>query len=226
VFSDPPLNIWWLAKKGRQCPAAGGATAARQPGSRKPADGSYTRRLPRTISSLERQWARRPACISCEVTVTEITGSESFVHLDFATRAGSCCRACMNSSPDDARRCARSRHMLVFDEQRPLVAAPKLAAEERNMARIDLVISRSPTAATRTRMRFRAEAESITWRAGRRLCAARPSGCGKTTLLNIISGHRDASRGQILFDGKDVTRCRRRSATSRRCSSSRSSTTP
>ncbi|WP_353641656.1 ABC transporter ATP-binding protein [Mesorhizobium sp. WSM2239] len=33
-----------------------------------------------------------------------------------------------------------------------------------------------------------------------------PSGCGKTTLLNIISGLLHASHGELLFDGKDVTR--------------------
>lgn len=32
-----------------------------------------------------------------------------------------------------------------------------------------------------------------------------PSGCGKTTLLNIISGLLVPSKGNILFDGKDVT---------------------
>lgn len=33
-----------------------------------------------------------------------------------------------------------------------------------------------------------------------------PSGCGKTTLLNIISGLLYPSHGQLLFDGRDVTR--------------------
>ncbi|TIW52903.1 MAG: ABC transporter ATP-binding protein, partial [Mesorhizobium sp.] len=33
-----------------------------------------------------------------------------------------------------------------------------------------------------------------------------PSGCGKTTLLNIISGLLHPSHGQLLFNGKDVTR--------------------
>jgi glycerol transport system ATP-binding protein len=45
----------------------------------------------------------------------------------------------------------------------------------------------------------------MTWRQGRRLCAARPSGCGKTTLLNVISGIITPSRRKILFDGKDIT---------------------
>ena len=33
-----------------------------------------------------------------------------------------------------------------------------------------------------------------------------PSGCGKTTLLNLILGLTEADRGQILFDGRDITR--------------------
>src|SRR6478735_6108403 len=33
-----------------------------------------------------------------------------------------------------------------------------------------------------------------------------PSGCGKTTLLNIISGLLAPSHGQLLFNGRDVTR--------------------
>ena len=32
------------------------------------------------------------------------------------------------------------------------------------------------------------------------------SGCGKTTLLNLILGLTEADRGQILFDGRDITR--------------------
>lgn len=32
-----------------------------------------------------------------------------------------------------------------------------------------------------------------------------PSGCGKTTLLNLVLGLTPADQGQILFDGKDIT---------------------
>ena len=44
------------------------------------------------------------------------------------------------------------------------------------------------------------------WADGGAYALLGPSGCGKTTLLNIISGLVTPSEGQILFDGKDVTR--------------------
>ena len=48
----------------------------------------------------------------------------------------------------------------------------------------------------------------MTWRQGGAYALLGPSGCGKTTLLNIISGIVPPSRGTVLFDGTDVTRCR------------------
>lgn len=44
------------------------------------------------------------------------------------------------------------------------------------------------------------------WNDGGAYALLGPSGCGKTTLLNIISGLLQPSEGQILFDGRDVTR--------------------
>src|SRR5688572_17040162 len=33
-----------------------------------------------------------------------------------------------------------------------------------------------------------------------------PSGCGKTTALRVLAGLEDADAGQVLVDGRDVTR--------------------
>ncbi|MFL6623899.1 MAG: ABC transporter ATP-binding protein [Sulfurifustaceae bacterium] len=44
------------------------------------------------------------------------------------------------------------------------------------------------------------------WQDGGAYALLGPSGCGKTTLLNIISGLLEPSEGQVLFDGRDVTR--------------------
>ncbi|MGW6707234.1 ABC transporter ATP-binding protein [Streptomyces sp. NPDC054956] len=46
----------------------------------------------------------------------------------------------------------------------------------------------------------------ITVRAGARHAVIGPNGAGKSTLFGLISGTRPATAGQILFDGKDVTR--------------------
>lgn len=44
------------------------------------------------------------------------------------------------------------------------------------------------------------------WEDGKAYALLGPSGCGKSTLLNIISGLLTPSEGQVLFDGKDVSR--------------------
>ncbi len=46
----------------------------------------------------------------------------------------------------------------------------------------------------------------LDWQDGGAYALLGPSGCGKTTLLNIISGLVIPSHGQVLFDGRDVTR--------------------
>lgn len=47
---------------------------------------------------------------------------------------------------------------------------------------------------------------NLTWEDGKTYALLGPSGCGKTTMLNIISGLLSPSDGQLLFDGKDMTR--------------------
>ena len=46
---------------------------------------------------------------------------------------------------------------------------------------------------------------SLTWENGKRYAILGPSGCGKTTMLNIVSGLVKPSKGNVLFDDKDVT---------------------
>lgn len=46
---------------------------------------------------------------------------------------------------------------------------------------------------------------NLTWRDGGAYALLGPSGCGKTTLLNIISGLLTPTKGQVLFDGTDIT---------------------
>ena len=46
---------------------------------------------------------------------------------------------------------------------------------------------------------------NIDWQDGGAYALLGPSGCGKTTLLNIISGLINPTKGQILFDDKDIT---------------------
>jgi glycerol transport system ATP-binding protein len=46
---------------------------------------------------------------------------------------------------------------------------------------------------------------NIDWKDGGAYALLGPSGCGKTTLLNIISGLLTPTKGQILFNDKDVT---------------------
>ena len=41
---------------------------------------------------------------------------------------------------------------------------------------------------------------------GQRVAIVGPTGCGKTTLLNIILGIVDADQGEIRYSGEDLTR--------------------
>ena len=46
---------------------------------------------------------------------------------------------------------------------------------------------------------------NIDWKDGGAYALLGPSGCGKTTLLNIVSGLLKPTKGNVLFDDKDMT---------------------
>src|ERR1700709_1802130 len=74
------------------------------------------------------------------------------------------------------------------------------------MARIDLVdLAHSYSGNSADPESYALKPISMTWRQGGAYALLGPSGCGKTTLLNLISGIVTPSRGQILFDGADIT---------------------
>jgi glycerol transport system ATP-binding protein len=54
--------------------------------------------------------------------------------------------------------------------------------------------------------KYAVENINITYENGSAVALLGPSGCGKTTLLEIISGLITPTKGQVFFDGKDVTR--------------------
>jgi glycerol transport system ATP-binding protein len=74
------------------------------------------------------------------------------------------------------------------------------------MARIDLVDLAHSYGNADDPDSYALKPVSMTWRQGGAFALLGPSGCGKTTLLNLISGIVTPSRGQILFDGRDITR--------------------
>ena len=74
------------------------------------------------------------------------------------------------------------------------------------MARIDLVdLAHSYGGNDAALESYALKPVTMTWRQGGAYALLGPSGCGKNTLLNLISGIVTPSRGKILFDGADIT---------------------
>ncbi|MCX4993565.1 ABC transporter ATP-binding protein [Streptomyces sp. NBC_00568] len=73
------------------------------------------------------------------------------------------------------------------------------------MAQLDIVDVGHAYAPGAEQERWALKPLKLTFESGKTYALVGPSGCGKTTLLNILSGLVRPSRGQVLFDGVDVT---------------------
>ena len=67
------------------------------------------------------------------------------------------------------------------------------------------------------------DAVSCAFRPGELTAIVGPNGAGKTTYFNLISGQLAASAGEVLLDGRDITRAPAPARTPRRASAARSS---
>lgn len=129
TFADPPLNTIVLAKKGNHFLLDGGVNLPVPGGLAGIEDGNYTIGFQPHHLSLERSdTASVP--VRAKVSVTEITGSESFVHLDFADiRWVMLAHGIRQFEADDEVEVfIDPRHIMVFDGSGRAVAVPPLAA--------------------------------------------------------------------------------------------------
>lgn len=129
TFADPPLNTIVLAKKGADFLLEGGVKLPVPPELVGIADGNYTIGFQPHHLSLDRPNASAVP-VRAKVTITEITGSESFIHLDFAdVRWVMLTHGIRDFETDEVVEVfIDPRHIMVFDEHGLAVTAPKLAA--------------------------------------------------------------------------------------------------
>ncbi|MDG4907980.1 ABC transporter ATP-binding protein [Mesorhizobium sp. WSM4898] len=129
TFADPPLNTIVLAKNGSDFLLEGGVKLPVPPELLGIPDASYTIGFQPHHLSLERPNAGAVP-VRAKVTITEITGSESFVHLDFAdARWVMLAHGILDFETDDEVEVfIDPRHIMVFDQNGRAVTASKLAA--------------------------------------------------------------------------------------------------
>lgn len=129
TFSDPPLNTIVLEKKAGHFLLDGGVNLPVPAGLAGIADASYTIGFQPHHLSLERPNAAAVP-VRAKVSITEITGSESFVHLDFAdVRWVMLTHGIRHFEQDEQVEIfIDPRHIMVFDAAGQAVVAQKLAA--------------------------------------------------------------------------------------------------
>ena len=74
------------------------------------------------------------------------------------------------------------------------------------MAQIELRNIHHSYSEAKDKSAFALEELDMVWEDGSANALLGPSGCGKTTLLNMISGLLRPQQGEILFDGKEVSK--------------------
>lgn len=124
TFSDPPLNTIVVQKQGKRFMLKGSDGLPVPAQLAALADGRYTLGFRPHHLSLEPA-TDHAVPIEARVTVTEITGSESFVHLDYASNAWVMLEEGVHRIGVDEtlRVFIDTRHLLVFDETGRSVAA-------------------------------------------------------------------------------------------------------
>ena len=129
TFADPPLNTIVLRKSGAKFLLDGGVSLPVPADITGAADTSYTVGFQPHHLSLERP-NDQAVPVRAKVSITEITGSESFVHLDFAdARWVMLSHGILDLTADDEVEVfIDPRHIMVFDASGRAVGAPRLAA--------------------------------------------------------------------------------------------------
>jgi glycerol transport system ATP-binding protein len=129
TFADPPLNTIVLRKTGASFLLDGGVNLPVPGELAGIADSSYTIGFqPHHLSLTQPNAASVP--VAAKVTITEITGSESFVHLDFADAKWVMITPGVHIfEPDETVQVfIDPRHLMVFDETGRSAASQRLAA--------------------------------------------------------------------------------------------------